>query len=224
MDQTKFTSKSYSPLLKKLGYTVIGTLSGCGSFSKVLVAYSEKHRDRVVVKMILKCQLMSDPRLRKFLRNELEIARVLRHPNVIRFFEAMETSSRIVIVMEAAVGGNLLRVIRRETRLPEWKARFWFKQLCNGVEYCHSMGVAHRDLKLENLLLDAGGNLKLADFGLATSGLLSCVDDDCCKSETFCGSCAYAAPEVLAGHAYIPQLADIWSMGVVLHIMVCVTC
>ena len=91
--------------------------------------------------------------------------------------------------------------------------------MLEGVDYCHKKGVVHRDMKCENILLDAHGNLKITDFGFARCDMMP-SKGEFKLSETYCGSYAYAPPEILTGTPYVPQLADIWSMGVILYVMV----
>lgn len=121
--------------------------------------------------------------------------------------------------MEYAEKGSLLDAIRREHYIEESRARKWFQQLVDVVEYCHDRGVVHRDIKCENLLMDNGYNIKLSDFGFA-KGHNKTKNNQMALSETFCGSYAYASPEILRGIPYQPQNSDIWSMGVVLFAMV----
>jgi serine/threonine protein kinase len=123
-------------------------------------------------------------------------------------------------------------------RLTEEKARFYFRQLVEGVEYCHSRGVCHRDLKPENLLLDENGNLKISDFGLSalyiggeegsrtevrialgSASRWSCKRDCLQLLHTTCGTPNYVAPEVLADQGYDGRKADVWSAGVILYVL-----
>lgn len=204
-------------VLEAHGYTIIRNL-GHGSYATVKLAYSEKHKSNVAIKIISKRRAPNDY-IMKFLPREIDVVKLLKHPNLVIFLQSIETNTRVYIIMEEASGGDLLDVIRKQKRIPEKQAGIWMRQLCDGIEYCHSRGVVHRDLKCENLLLDSRGNIKIIDFGFARSGMLP-VDGRFKKSETFCGSYAYAAPEILMGIPYIPQLADIWSSGVILYVMV----
>ena len=128
--------------------------------------------------------------------------------------------------MEHASKGDLLSRIRDLGKIDEHQAGVWFTQLVSAIEYCHSRGVVHRDLKCENLLLDQFNVLKVTDFGFARGGMKP-TRGTYPLSQTYCGSYAYASPEILTGTPYVPQMADIWSMGVVLYVMVrelCVQC
>ncbi|KAK5647421.1 hypothetical protein RI129_002313 [Pyrocoelia pectoralis] len=204
-------------VLESHGY-YLGKTIGSGSYATVRVAHSERHDGNVAVKIVSKFTAPTDY-LKKFLPREIEVVKGLKHPNLIRFLQAIETTHRVYIVMEFAENGSLLDIIRRDSYIDEGRARKWFRQLLEAVDYCHERGVVHRDIKCENLLMDKGYNIKLSDFGFAR-GHLKPRNGQLPLSETFCGSYAYASPEILRGTPYHPQQSDIWSMGVVLYAMV----
>ncbi|XP_026729208.1 testis-specific serine/threonine-protein kinase 3-like isoform X2 [Trichoplusia ni] len=182
------------------------------------VATSDRHNCQVAIKIISKFQAPGDY-LKKFLPREIEVVKGLKHENLIRFLQAIETTHRVYIVMEYAENGSLLDIIRKDQHIDEVRGRRWFRQLVEAVEYCHERGVVHRDIKCENLLMDHGLNIKLSDFGFAR-GHMKPKNGVYALSETFCGSYAYASPEILKGVPYRPQDSDIWSMGVVLYAIV----
>ena len=127
----------------------------------------------------------------------------------------METDAMIYIVTEYASKGDVFDHLVKIQRMPEPQACHVFSQILSAVQYCHSRGVVHRDLKVENLLFDAENNIKLADFGFSNfyeseSSLLS----------TWCGSPPYAAPELFEGKKYVGPKVDMWSLGVVLYVLV----
>jgi serine kinase len=142
--------------------------------------------------------------------------------------------------MQHAENGSILDLIHKERRLPEPRACHLFRQIMSAVAYCHSQDVAHRDLKCENILLDEKFNVKLIDFGFAKcyknvpktvgeekmeqlyleKGILPKIEKDTKLSETYCGSYAYASPEILKGIPYDPFMSDVWAMGCVLFAMV----
>ncbi|GAA0173336.1 non-receptor serine/threonine protein kinase [Lithospermum erythrorhizon] len=141
----------------------------------------------------------------------------LRHRNIIGFKEVILTPTHLVIVMEYAAGGELFDRIKAAGRFSEDEARYFFQQIICGVAFCHSMQICHRDLKLENILLDgnpAGGPLiKICDFGYSKSSVLHSVPN------STVGTPGYMAPEVLSRRSYDGKIADVWSCGVSLYIM-----
>ncbi|KAI3669212.1 hypothetical protein L6452_40439 [Arctium lappa] len=141
--------------------------------------------------------------------------RSLKHPNIIRFKEVLLTETHLAIVMEYASGGELFDRISNAGRFSEDEARFFFQQLISGVSYCHSMQICHRDLKLENVLLDGSSTprLKICDFGYSKSSVLHS------QPKSTVGTPAYIAPEVLSRKEYDGKIADVWSCGVTLYVM-----
>merc|ERR1712139_116457 len=113
------------------------------------------------------------------------------------------------------MGGDLLQYVRLKGALKEAECRKFFQDLTEALEYCHGINIVHRDLKCENVLLSKKNQVKLADFGFARR--LPPAE----LSKAFCGSAAYAAPELLQGMPYIGTIADVWSCGVILYIMAC---
>ncbi|KAL0726347.1 hypothetical protein Bca4012_022440 [Brassica carinata] len=141
--------------------------------------------------------------------------RDLKHPNIIRFKEVFVTPTHLAIVMEYAAGGELFERICSAGRFSEDEARYYFKQLISGVSYCHAMQICHRDLKLENTLLDGSpsSQLKICDFGYSKSSVLHS------QPKSTVGTPAYVAPEVLSRKEYNGKIADVWSCGVTLYVM-----
>lgn len=147
------------------------------------------------------------------------------HYNIISFFQTGEDTIWRWIAMELAEGGDLFDKIEADEGIGEDIAHVYFSQLVGAVSYMHSKGVGHRDIKPENMLLTADGNLKIADFGLATLFEYKGVTK---LSSTFCGSPPYIAPEVITASSktqppktsgYRPDLVDIWSCGIVLFVL-----
>jgi serine/threonine-protein kinase SRK2 len=141
--------------------------------------------------------------------------RDLKHPNIIRFKEVFVTPTHLAIVMEYAAGGELFERICNAGRFSEDEGRYYFKQLISGVSYCHAMQICHRDLKLENTLLDGSpsSHLKICDFGYSKSSVLHS------QPKSTVGTPAYVAPEVLSRKEYNGKIADVWSCGVTLYVM-----
>lgn len=146
------------------------------------------------------------------------------HRNIIEFYDTGEDPAWTWIAMELAEGGDLFDKIEADSGVSEDIAHVYFTQLINGIAYMHSKGVGHRDIKPENILLSSEGDLKLADFGMAT---LFEYGGKRKMAVTLCGSPPYVAPEVLScssqgstkGPGYAADLADIWSCGVVLFVL-----
>lgn len=113
--------------------------------------------------------------------------------------------------MELMSGGDLYTLLERKGKVNESKARSFVQQIVAGLAHCHCLNICHRDIKLENLLMDSDNNVKICDFGFARV----CKDGEFCK--TMCGTPAYCAPEVLGNEIYYGAAADIWSLGVVLY-------
>ncbi|CAN8268700.1 unnamed protein product [Cochlearia groenlandica] len=211
-----FPSKSPTKLL--LGKYELGRRLGSGSFAKVHIARSIANDDDdelVAIKIIEKKKTIESGMEPRILR-EIEAMRRLRHhPNILKIHEVMATKSKIYIVMDLAQGGELFTKLLRRGKLPEPTARRYFQQLASALRFSHLNGVAHRDVKPQNLLLDKFGNLKVSDFGLSAlpehlqNGLL----------HTACGTPAYTAPEVISRRGYDGAKADAWSCGVILFVL-----
>eukprot|EP00891_Asterochloris_glomerata_P004326 jgi/Astpho2/4326/Aster-07415 len=183
---------------------------GSGNFGVAKLMRDKHGGELVAVKFIERGE-----KIDKNVERELINHRSLLHPNIIRFKEVFLTPTHLGIVMEYAAGGELFDRIVKAGRFSEDEARFFFQQLISGVSYCHSEGVCHRDLKLENTLLDGrpAPRLKICDFGYSKSA----VFDSQPKSTV--GTPAYIAPEVLSRKQYDGEIADVWSCGVTLYVM-----
>mmetsp|Transcript_7322 Transcript_7322/g.11620 ORF Transcript_7322/g.11620 Transcript_7322/m.11620 type:complete len:370 (+) Transcript_7322:150-1259(+) len=203
--------------VKKVGKYEIGKTIGEGTFGKVKSAINTETGEQVALKVLDKSAIQKQnmgPQIKK----EISIMKMVSHPHVVRLIEVLASRTKIFIVLEMVTGGELFDKIVAEGRFSEDKARFYFRQLLAGVEYCHARGVCHRDLKPENLLLDENGNLKISDFGL--SALYSGGTDEGMKLlHTTCGTPNYVAPEVLADQGYDGRKADLWSCGVILYVL-----
>lgn len=197
-----------------LGKYVLGRLLGRGNFAKVYYARSVADGAAVAIKVIDKSGLPAtmQPRVLR----EVSIMSRLDHPNIVRLHEVMATRSKIYLVMEHAGGGELFSLVTRRGRVPEPAARRYLQQLVSALRFCHAHGVAHRDVKPQNLLLDRRGDLKVSDFGL--SALPEQLRDDGLL-HTACGTPAFTAPEVLRRRGYDGARADAWSCGVILYVM-----
>lgn len=192
-------------------YEFLETL-GKGTYGKVKKA-KERSGRLVAIKSIRKEKIKDEQDL-VHIRREIEIMSTLCHPHIITIYEVFENKDKIVIVMEYASQGDLYDYICDKRNISEREARHFFRQIVSAVHYCHQNGIVHRDLKLENILLDGNGNVKIADFGLSN---LYHGDE---YLQTFCGSPLYASPEIVNGRPYRGPEVDTWSLGVLLYTMV----
>ncbi|KAJ7954806.1 Non-specific serine/threonine protein kinase [Quillaja saponaria] len=198
-----------------LGKYQLGRLLGRGSFAKVYQAKSLTDNTTVAVKIIDKSKTVDASMEPRIIREIDAMQRLHHHPNILKILEVMATKTKIYLIVELATGGELFTKIARKGRLTEPVARRYFQQLVSALEFCHQNGVAHRDMKPQNLLLDKDGNLKVSDFGLSAlpeqlkNGVL----------HTACGTPAYTAPEVFCRRGYNGSKADAWSCGVILFVL-----
>lgn len=200
--------------VKKAGYEV-GARIGGGNFSSVYKATKTTN----ATKLDMACKLIRFDLAGKdyednCLKRELKITKKLKNQYVIKVYEVIKTHRRAFIFMELALGSLEDQLKLNVNGLTEDIAKKYFRQLASAVNYVHSKGIAHRDLKTENVLLDVKMNIKLADFGFARF----CYDPDTkaeVLSETCCGTKEYQAPETYVP-PYDARFADDWSLGVIL--------
>ena len=191
-------------------------LIGKGAFGKVTLGVHKLTGKHVAIKTFEK-SYMKDDFSRKKVFQEVYILKKIHHSNIIRLLEVFESSKHFFIVMEYAGAGDLLHYVKKKRRLQENEARFIFKQILYGLGHCNCRSVLHRDIKLDNVLLDNEKGIKLCDFGVSKI----------IKKHQFikeqCGTPAYIAPEIIADEGYEGFFADLWSLGVVLYAMLCGT-
>lgn len=147
------------------------------------------------------------------IEREIVIMKLVEHPNIISLYDVWENRGELYLVLEYVQGGELFDYVMRNGALPEPEAVRLLRQLIGGLSYCHRFNICHRDLKPENLLLDQDHNIKIADFGMAA------LQPNGQYLTTSCGSPHYAAPEIIKGKQYRGDVADIWSVGIILYAM-----
>ncbi|CAB3228598.1 unnamed protein product [Arctia plantaginis] len=191
---------------------------GEGSYAKV---YKATHVIDETRHVVLACKVIDTaqaPRdyLTKFLPRELDVLIRVTHPHIINVSNIFQRRAKYFIFLRFAENGDLLDFLTQNGAVPENQSRLWMRQIISGISYIHTMNIAHRDLKCENILITSNYNVKITDFGFARN--VKHRDKDL-LSETYCGSLSYAAPEVLKGVPYLPKLADMWSLGIILYTM-----
>ncbi|KAF5828215.1 hypothetical protein DUNSADRAFT_18019 [Dunaliella salina] len=190
------------------GYTV-GKVIGEGGFCQVRLAVHHLSKRKVAIKVINKSKL-TDVNEAKRIQREIRVMLHLTHECIIKLFEVVDSADTLYLVMEHAPNQSLLDYVRARKRLVEGKAAIFLKQIVAGLQYCHSREVVHRDVKLENILLGADGNMKIIDFGLSAFFVPGK------RLRVHCGSPSYAAPEIVSRKHYDGPPVDVWSLGVVL--------
>jgi len=184
---------------------------GSGNFGQAKLMRCKRTGEEVAIKFIERGDKI-DKNVEREIINHRQLS---GHPNIVRFIEVFVTSTHLGISMEFASGGELFDRIVKAGRFSEDEARYFFQQLISGVEWCHREGVCHRDLKLENTLLDGrpAPRLKICDFGYSKSAIFDS------QPKSTVGTPAYIAPEVLSRKQYTGEIADVWSCGVTLYVM-----
>jgi len=186
---------------------------GKGAFGSVALVTSSVTNERVAMKTIDRTKLFTAA-LKKTVEQEVRILKRMNHDGVVRLFEVIETPRAIHMVMEYSPGGNLQQLVRALKRIGEERAQPLFRQMIDAVDYCHSQRVCHRDLKLENFVLDrTQARVQLIDFGL------SVIWRDAQPLFKSYGTPCYTAPEIMGGQPYHGPQVDVWSLGVALTTM-----
>lgn len=195
--------------LKTVGNYQLGRLIGKGSFGKVYLA---SHKLTNGSKVVLKSAKKDDSNLAR----EIHHHRQFVHPHIARLYEVVVTENLVWMVMEYCSGEELYDYLLRHGKLPVDKVQKSFTQLVGAVAYVHQQNCVHRDLKLENILLDKNENVKLLDFGFARE-----YEGKTNYLQTFCGTICYSAPEMLKGEKYAGEKVDVWSLGIILYALLC---
>ncbi|XP_020295663.1 aurora kinase C-like [Pseudomyrmex gracilis] len=188
----------------------IGRPLGKGKFGNVYLAREKKSRFVIAMKVLYKSQI-EDAKISHQVRREIEIQTHLRHPNILRMYGYFYDDKRIYLILEYAPKGELYKELNNQPnkRFDEQRTATYIAQLADALEYCHSKSVIHRDIKLENLLLGANGELKIADFGWSVHAPSS-------RRDTLCGTLDYLPPEMVSGKTH-NHTVDYWSVGVLCY-------
>lgn len=197
----------------KIGQYTIKNTIGEGSYSLVKLVYHELN-DKYYACKIVPIKMLKKNKLYERFELEIRISQIMRHPGVSAITDVLKDEYNFYIFMEYYPNGNLNDYIVQKTRLPEEEAKALIYQLFDALEYINSQGVAHRDIKPDNIIFDNNGHIRLSDFGLSQYvGENNLV-------KTACGSPCYVSPEIIRGIEYDGFLSDAWSCGVILYMMV----
>ena len=200
-----------------LNFYLYGRLIGQGAFGKVNIGLNILTGRVVAIKSFNKKSLSTNGENMKKILSETDLMKKLNHPNVTKILEMFEDEEYILIAMEYINGGNLFSFVKKRRKLSEKTAKFLFRQIILGIKHIHSKKIVHRDIKLENILIDLNNNIKICDFGI---GRILKNEKQLLYDK--CGTPMYMAPEILLssktkGYEGFP--VDIWSSGISLYIM-----
>ena len=203
-------NKEYPPT--DLSFYKYGRMIGRGAFGKVNIGLNILTGRIVAIKSFNKKNLTNEISKNKILY-ETNLMRGLCHPSVTKILETFETDQYYLIIMEYISGGNLQSFIKKRRKLGEKTSKILFRQIIQALKYIHSKNIVHRDIKLENILLDLNNIIKICDFGVGKLIKPGAILRD------QCGTPVYMAPEIIKGEGYEGPPVDIWSAGVALYIM-----
>jgi len=184
---------------------------GQGGFGSVVKGVHSETGEMVAIKFVPKNTFRQFSDLQRVFQ-EIQALRNLHHPNIIKILDVADNPDSVCFIMEFAAGGELRGYVEKHVNLSEEESRIFFKQIVRAVHYVHSKKIIHRDLKLENILLDSKNQCKIVDFGL--SDYVSSKE----RTVTDAGTQAYLAPEVFNGSSgdADPFKIDVWGLGVIL--------
>ena len=218
--QLQIYIQSQSTPHTELSFYLYGRRIGQGAFGKVNLGLNVLTGRVVAIKSFNKTSPNYNDDNRNKILYETNLMKRLNHPSIVRILETFETNEYMLIIMEYINGGNLYSFVKKRRKLTEQTAKFLFWQIIHGIHYMHSVGIVHRDIKLENILIDLHNNVKICDFGIGK--VLPQTNNDTYVLHEQCGTPMYIAPEILLSthdKGYKPFPVDMWSSGVALYIM-----
>jgi serine/threonine protein kinase len=213
---------------RKVGQYILKETLGKGGYSWVKKGVDEKSNVRVALKFMARAEKNWEKEQAQQVRTEIKSLMRINHPNVMKLYaynlnckypeKSGQSLSTILLVLEYCPGGELFDILYYTNQLDEVTARTYFIQMMKAIEACHKAGIIHRDIKPQNLLMDANYQLKLTDFGLSFLGKEGVDVDKIVMNTSFVGTRGYQAPELLKREKY-QKPCDIFSAGVVLFIL-----
>lgn len=200
---------------RRVGRYRITKSLGSGSSSRVKLGVCLDSGEKVAIKIIKReyDDVESKKKKEERIYREVIISSLLSHPHIVRLNNFYFNENYFFLVFEYVKGVQLLDLVLERGALQENESRRYFRQILSAISYIHENCIVHRDLKIENILIDEFGNVKILDFGLSN------FFDYRRFLSTFCGSLYFAAPELLSGKRYIGPEIDVWSLGVILYVL-----
>ncbi|PIA18769.1 Pkinase-domain-containing protein [Coemansia reversa NRRL 1564] len=186
----------------------IGRILGKGKFGRAYLAREKGTNYICALKVLFKSELQ-ESKIEKQLKREVEIQTHLRHSHILRLYGYFHDGKRIYLILEYAARGEMYKLLQKQRSFGEPEAAKYIAQMATALEYLHSKNVIHRDIKPENLLINANGDLKIADFGWSVYARNS-------RRRTLCGTLDYLPPEMVEGRDHDASV-DLWSLGVLMY-------
>jgi len=198
----------------KISDYTLGNQLGQGAYAVVKSGFNKLTGKKVAVKIYEKYRI-ADPQRKTSVNREIKLLQRLQHDNIVKLYDTIDTQKQLFLIMELARGRSLCNFVRgkQNRRLTEVEAVKIFKQILSAVDYLHKQNITHRDIKMENILVDDQLSAKLIDFGF------SICAPPTQKLKIFCGTPSYMAPEIVNRKEYIGPPTDIWSLGVMFYVM-----
>ena len=214
-------NKNIKTYENKLSHYEIGKIIGKGAYAVVKVCKNKITQEKFAMKIYEKKNL-KDHIIKKCITKEIEILKKLNHPNIIKLYDVIYTEKYILLIQELVNGISLRDYynaeIRNQKSLSENKYKLltlFFKQIFSAFAHIHKKNIAHRDIKLENILLTKNNEIKIIDFGFGMYNPRNY------SQKFFCGTPNYMAPEIILKKEYNGEKADIWSLGVLVYKLFC---